>query len=158
MTKPAATSAGSARPATFALSIGILAVVILAVLLISRTTDSADDPVVSPPPPIPEPTSLYGALLGRWLRTDGDYLLDIRAVDGAGNAQVDYFNPRPIHVARAEATRDGEVLKIIVVLEDVGYPGSSYTLTWSPKERLLSGEYYQATLQEIFEVTFTRLP
>jgi hypothetical protein len=64
----------------------------------------------------------------------------------------------PIHVARAEATRDGEVLKIIVVLEDVGYPGSSYTLTWSPTERLLSGEYYQATLQEIFEVTFTRLP
>jgi hypothetical protein len=115
--------------------------------------DTAPSPISTP-----EPSSLYGPLLGRWLRTDGDYLLDVRGIEGTGKAQVAYFNPRPIHVARAEASREGELLKLMVVLEDVGYPGSSYTLIYSPIERNLAGEYYQAALQETFDVSFTRLP
>ena len=46
----------------------------------------------------------------------------------------------------------------MVVLEDVGYPGSYYTLNYSAADKRLSGEYYQATLQQTFEVIFTRLP
>ncbi|MCL4176252.1 MAG: hypothetical protein KJ072_00675 [Verrucomicrobia bacterium] len=149
----------SARKVTLGLVVGVLAIVAIGFLLLSRPSNAPGAQSQTPPKPEgTEPASLYGALLGRWLRTDGDYLLDIRAIDGTGKAQVDYFNPRPIHVARAEASREGESLKLVVVLEDVGYPGSYYTLAWSQPEKRLAGEYYQATLQETFEVIFTRLP
>jgi hypothetical protein len=160
MTKKNSTpSLRSARTVTLGLVVGVLAVVAIGFLLLSRPANAPEGQnQTAPEPKTTEPVSLYGALLGRWLRTDGDYLLDIRAIDGTGKAQVDYFNPRPIHVARAEASREGESLKLVVVLEDVGYPGSYYTLTWSQSERRLAGEYYQAALQETFEVIFTRLP
>jgi hypothetical protein len=136
---------------------GILALAILGFLFRPARPPATGSDTPAPPAPS-EPASLYGSLRGRWLRTDGDYLLDVRAIDGAGVAQVDYFNPRPIHVARAEATRDGDNFKLVVVLEDVGYPGSSYTLAYLPGEKVLAGEYYQAALQETFDVRFTRLP
>jgi hypothetical protein len=149
------------RPGATPILLGILVAAVLGLIILfypayrqNTVTDSSATPT---PAPI-ESTSLYGPLLGRWLRTDGDYLLDVRAVDGAGNARVDYFNPRPIHVARAEASRENDRLKLIVVLEDVGYPGSSYTLTYSPSERSLVGEYYQAAMEQTFDVTFTPLP
>jgi hypothetical protein len=159
MTKPTAASRRSRRAILLALIVTVLAVVIVGFLLSSGPSGAArGQSPASPAAVTAEPSSLYGALLGRWARTDGDYLLDIRAVDGTGKAQVDYFNPRPIHVARAEAKREGEQLTILVVLEDVGYPGSYYNLHYSPTDKRLSGEYYQAALQETFDVIFTRLP
>ena len=40
--------------------------------------------------------------LGRWLRPDGGYILEIKSIDASGAMQADYFNPNPIHVAKAE--------------------------------------------------------
>jgi hypothetical protein len=161
MTKPTPASRRSRRTTILALAVAfpVLALVMVGFLASSRPSAAARVP--SPVPTAPaeaEPPSLYGPLLGRWARTDGDYLLEVRAVDGTGKAQVNYFNPSPIHVARAEAKRDGDQLTLVVVLEDVGYPGSYYTLHYSPTDKRLSGEYYQAALQETFEVIFTRLP
>jgi hypothetical protein len=159
MTKPTAASRRSRRTTILALVVAALAVVIVGFLASSRPGGAPGGQSPTPPvPTTPEPPSLYGALLGRWARTDGDYLLEVRAVDGTGKAQVNYFNPRPVHVARAEARREGEQCTLVVVLEDVGYPGSCYTLHYSPADKRLSGEYYQAALQETFEVSFTRLP
>ena len=159
MTKPTATSRRSRRTILLALTVAVLAIVMVGFLVSSRPSGAArGQSPTSPAPVTAEPPSLYGALLGRWARTDGDYLLEVRAVDGTGKAQVGYFNPRPIHVARAEARREGEQLTIVIVLEDVGYPGSYYTLRYSPTDKQLSGEYYQAALQQTFEVIFTRLP
>jgi hypothetical protein len=140
--------------------LGLLAIAIaIAVQFRPSPVSPANRQDTTPSPgSTPEPASLYGPLLGRWLRTDGDYLIEVRTVDGTGKAQVNYFNPRPIHVASAEASREGELIKLVVVLEDVGYPGSAYTLIYSPSEKRLAGEYYQATLQETFDVSFTRLP
>ena len=50
-----------------------------------------------------------------------------------------YLNPRPITVARAEATRDGSTLKVFVELRAPGYPGSTYTLTYDPTHDQLEG-------------------
>ena len=158
---PAARSAHKSRRLIAPLFLGvlILGALVLGLHLVSRSADPAEaEAKGAPSPQAAEPTSLYGALLGRWLRTDGDYLLDIRTIDGSGKAQVDYFNPRPIHVARAEAVREGQFLKIVIVLEDVGYPGSYYTLTFSPTNKTLTGDYYQAVMQETFDVIFKRLP
>lgn len=158
--KPA--SRHSARPAPFlmiAVSCAILGLLLVAWLFLSQPNSpnrSHSPPETNAPPA--ELMSLYGALLGRWVRTDGSYMLDVRAIDGDGKAQVQYFNPRPIHVARAEASRDGDQLKMTVVLEDVGYPGSYYTLHLTPQSRQLRGEYYQASMQETFDVSFNHLP
>jgi hypothetical protein len=49
----------------------------------------------------------FEKLNGRWIRPDGGYILEIRAVDPSGKIDVLYLNPRPINIAKAEATRDG---------------------------------------------------
>ena len=99
----------------------------------------------------------FRALHGRWLRPDGGYILDIRDVDARGKIEAVYLNPRPITVARAEATRDGSTLKVFVELRAPGYPGSTYTLTYDPQHDQLEGIYFQAALQQRFDVVFVKM-
>jgi hypothetical protein len=100
----------------------------------------------------------FRALSGRWLRPDGGYILDIRNVDARGTIEAVYLNPRPIPVARAEATRDRSTLNVFVELRAPGYPGSTYTLTYDPQLDQLAGIYFQAALQQRFDVVFMRMP
>jgi len=102
-------------------------------------------------------TTGFSALTGRWLRIDGGYILEIRGVDAGGRIDATYLNPRPINVARAEATRKGRALEVFVELQAPGYPGSTYTLTYEPKNDQLVGVYYQAAMQQKFDVSFVRL-
>ena len=99
----------------------------------------------------------YRPLVGRWQRTDGGYVIDIRRVAPDGSVQAAYFNPRPIHVARAGARQIKGYLAVEVELRDAGYPGSTYTLLYDPDRDLLLGRYYQAAQQQTFEVIFTRM-
>ncbi len=99
----------------------------------------------------------FERLNGRWLRPDGGYVLEIRGGDGGGPIEVAYLNPRPINVARAEATRQGSALKVFVELRAPGYPGSTYTLTYDPKRDQLEGTYFQAALRQSFDVVFVRM-
>jgi hypothetical protein len=103
------------------------------------------------------PTSAFQALHGRWLRPDSGYILDIRHVGDSGTIEAAYLNPRPIPVARAKAMRDGSTLNIFVELRAPGYPGSTYTLTYDPKGDQLAGTYFQAALQQHFDVVFVRM-
>jgi hypothetical protein len=99
----------------------------------------------------------FQALRGRWLRPDGGYILDIRDVDARGKIDAVYLNPRPITVARAEATRDSSTLNVFVELRAPGYPGSTYTLTYDPQRDQLAGIYFQAALQQRFDVVFVKM-
>jgi hypothetical protein len=99
----------------------------------------------------------FQALHGRWLRPDGGYILEIRDVDASGTIEAVYLNPRPINVARAEATRDGSTMQVFVELRAPGYPGSTYTLTYDPTRDQLAGSYFQAALQQRFDVVFVRM-
>ena len=99
----------------------------------------------------------FRALSGRWLRPDGGYILDIRGVEANGTIDAVYLNPRPIPVARAEATRDGSTPKVLVELRAPGYPGSTYTLTYDPQRDQLAGIYFQAALQQRFDVVFVKM-
>jgi len=99
----------------------------------------------------------FEVLKGRWQRPDGGYILQIRTIDGGGKVDAGYFNPRPINVSRAEATEEGGKMKVFVELRDTGYPGSVYTLTYNPKEDVLVGVYFQAVVQQNFDVFFTRM-
>ena len=94
---------------------------------------------------------------GRWQRGDGGYIIDIRKVEADGKLTVAYLNPRPINVAKAEASMAGDALKVFVELRDVNYPGSIYQLTYDPAADRLRGTYFQAALRETYDVEFTRL-
>ena len=78
-------------------------------------------------------------------------------MDPKGKIDAVYLNPRPINVGRAEATREGSILKIFVELRAPGYPGSTYTLSYDPKRDQLLGVYFQAAIGQRFEVVFVRM-
>jgi hypothetical protein len=99
----------------------------------------------------------FDALNGRWLRPDGGYVLEIRAVDTGGKIDAVYLNPKPINIAKAEATRDGPTVKVFVELRAPNYPGSTYTLTYDQEHDQLRGNYFQAVEQQNFNVFFVRM-
>jgi len=110
--------------------------------------------------PAPEPAKPaaveFEKLVGRWTRTDGGYVLDVRSVSPQGAVDAAYLNPRPIRVSRAEAFREGEALTLFVELRDVNYPGSTYRLVYDPAHDALVGTYFQALQKQTFDVTFAR--
>jgi len=98
----------------------------------------------------------FAALKGRWVRTDGGYVIDIQSVGAGGQMQAAYYNPKPINVSRAEAKRSGAAVTVFIELRAPGYPGSTYTLIHDPKSDELKGIYHQAVLQQDFDVVFVR--
>jgi hypothetical protein len=99
----------------------------------------------------------FQKLTGRWQRPDGGYIFEVRSVAADGVIDAAYFNPKSIHVANAEASRNGDTIKVLIELRDVNYPGSTYTLTYDPASDLLKGIYYQAAEKQRFEVAFVRM-
>jgi len=99
----------------------------------------------------------FQTLQGRWQRNDGGYVIDIRSVEPGGKLTAGYFNPRPINVAKAEASRDGETVKVFIELRDANYPGSTYNLIYIPADDRLTGTYFQAIERVTYDVYFTRL-
>jgi len=95
-------------------------------------------------------------LVGRWLRGDYSYMIEIVGVAPDGRLDARYFNPDPIHVSRAEAKHESGRLAVFVELNDRGYPGSYYTLTYDPQEDVLQGVYHHLGLQQNFDVGFFR--
>ncbi len=95
-------------------------------------------------------------LVGRWLRSDMSYMIEIASVSADGKLEARYMNPQPIHVSKAEARQESGGLEVLVELTDRGYPGSYYTLTYSPAEDLLRGVYHHLGLQQNFDVVFFR--
>jgi len=95
-------------------------------------------------------------LVGRWVRTDTPYVIEIRAARDNGTLEAAYYNPHPINVARAEARDKKPGLEVFVELRDVNYPGSTYTLLYDRATDMLQGVYFQAVAQQNFDVAFVR--
>lgn len=132
----------------------------------SASPASTNNPPPETPPvavaAVPSPLSeaVRQKLLGRWQRTDAEYAIEIRVVGDDGTAEARYFNPfnqRSINVARASVTEQGDQAGFFMELRDVGYPGSTYTLRYDPAADQLTGVYYQAAMQQNYEVVFRRL-
>ena len=118
-----------------------------------------------PGPPTPETNATPSAaavspelskLVGQWERPDGGYIVEIKSVDPSGKLDVAYFNPNPIKVSRAAAWREKGATKLVIELRDVNYPGCIYTLEHNPQADQLFGQYYQAAVQETYEIVFSR--
>jgi hypothetical protein len=96
-------------------------------------------------------------IAGRWIRPDGGYIIEIKDVAENGAAEAAYYNPRTIHIAKAQASREGSAIKLYVELRDVNYPGSYYTLTYDAQTDRLNGSYYQAVDKETYKIFFERM-
>jgi len=131
-----------------ALALGVCAGHILAQELASPTVEAE----VS----IAESESRFDALLGLWVRPDGGYLIAIRDVDTSGRLDAAYANPHHLPFAKAEASREGDTIKVFLELRAGGYNGSTYTLTYVPEKDILQGVYYQAVARRKFDVYFDR--
>ncbi len=108
------------------------------------------------------PTMVFAAddfqpLMGRWQRTDGSYVIEIRSIASDGKIKAGYFNPSPINVEKAHASKDKEHIKVEMTLRDVGYPGSAYTLVYAPEKDVLLGYYFHAVSRQYFDVLFVRI-
>jgi hypothetical protein len=84
-------------------------------------------------------------------------VITIKSVDAGGKLDAAYANPNPLPFSRAEAVRDGKTIRLFFELRAGGYNGSTYTLSYDPENDLLKGVYYQAVVQQKFDVHFTRV-
>lgn len=101
--------------------------------------------------------ALREKVVGRWVRPDGGYVLEIRSVGADGAAQAAYFNPRPIRVARAQVQSTGMAVAVYVELRDSGYPGNYYRLEYEAGSDRLVGTYDQPEARQQFDIYFERL-
>ena len=95
-------------------------------------------------------------LVGSWVRPDGGYELRVLSVGAGGEARVEYYNPKAIHVAEAHADEENGVPTLYVKLQAENYPGSNYLLKLEG-ERLV-GKYFQAVEGQTYEIFFERRP
>jgi hypothetical protein len=117
---------------------------------------ASSSPAPTPPSsaaPAPDPRKL----VGRWLRSDSDYVIDVAGLGADGSVDARYFNPAPIHVSRSAWRSDGTHLGLLVELTDRNYPGSYYTVAYDPGSDALVGTYHQLAEGQTYEVAFSRL-
>ena len=95
-------------------------------------------------------------IVGRWRRTDGGYILDIRGLDATGSLEAAYYNPKPINVSQAEVVQGATGLHVFIELRDTGYPGATYRLDHDATRDTMTGFYYQPTAGQTFDVIFVR--
>jgi hypothetical protein len=94
---------------------------------------------------------------GKWVRPDGGYVISITDISSDGTMTCAYFNPNPVRVSQATATRDGDVTKVFVELRDEGYPGCTYKMVYDAQSDQLKGIYFQAAVQESYSIYFVRM-
>ena len=121
---------------------------------------AAAAPVATPTPVAAAPAAAPAEvqrMLGNWLRSDGTYRLELRGAEAGGVVRAGYFNPKLINVSRSVWMRGPEGLRVIVELNDVGYPGSTYILSYESTADRLVGIYNQGGTGQSFEIDFVRM-
>ncbi len=122
----------------------------------NNTANNTATNAPAPAPAVAVPDPGWNAVVGKWLREDGGYVLDISAMHGDGRLRAAYFNPRPIRVSRALVSGERGAVKVLVELNDEGYPGCLYALKLDRAADRLTGTYFQAALGETYEIAFVR--
>jgi hypothetical protein len=95
-------------------------------------------------------------LMGRWLRTDGNYIIEVFEAAPDGILRAGYYNPGTINVEKGEWIIQDDTLYMRIILRDINYPGSTYILQYSAENDALVGNYFQAVEGINYDVFFTR--
>ena len=115
---------------------------------------SATEPAATVPQKKETPD--FDRLVGNWVRPDGGYVIEISKIYQDGKVDAAYFNPRSIHVSRSTVSEKDGIIELFIELQGQGYPGSTYTLKYNPAYDALIGIYFQAVIQQPFDVIFQR--
>jgi hypothetical protein len=102
------------------------------------------------------PDSFENKLIGKWIRSDGGYTIEVFSATKDGKLDAGYFNPNPIHVDKSEWKISENILYMRVILKDINYPGSTYVLRYIPDNETLAGNYFQAVEKTNYDVIFSR--
>ena len=98
----------------------------------------------------------FDKLVGNWMRPDGGYVIEISKIYPDGKVDAAYFNPQSIHVSRSTVSKKDGIIELFIELQGQGYPGSTYTLKYNPEYDAMVGIYFQAVIQQPFDVIFQR--
>ena len=115
---------------------------------------SATEPAATVPQKKETPD--FDKLVGNWVRPDGGYVIEISKIYPDGKVDAAYFNPRSIHVSRSTVSEKDGLIELFIELQGQGYPGSTYTLKYNPAYDAMVGIYFQAVIQQPFDVIFQR--
>lgn len=137
----------------------LLPFLFLVVLITSGcdSTEPAQQPESAPAAAKTKVMDVEQKLVGKWLRPDGGYVLEISKVGKQGRAEAMYFNPNPINVESALVTEKKGQLHLRVVLRDQNYDGSTYELVLDPAKDELTGTYFSPNAGQTYQVYFQRM-
>jgi len=138
------------------IAVVIVVVVAAGVWLVRKQSGAEGEPNASAPRTATVTAEQVDAIVGRWRRTDGGYVIEIRGIDTAGKLKVGYYNPNPINVSRSVVEQSTGGLHVFVELRDTGYPGATYRLDYDATRDTMTGLYYQPTAGQSFDVVFVR--
>ena len=124
------------------LAIGALSLLLPVVCVIAAETESLRSPDLL-------------ALQGRWVRTDAPYVIVLSHAQN-GSLLATYFNPNPINVGKTETAEQDGMVQVMVELQDVNYPGSTYVLRYDRAQDVLQGIYFHPASKQSYEVGFVR--
>jgi hypothetical protein len=123
----------------------------------AETTSAENNIVPAPAASSPAPAADKEKLVGRWQRTDGGYIIELKNPTTAGLIEAGYFNPNPINVGKAAwQNKDGRIM-VMIELQDQNYPGSLYNLEYQSNLDKLAGTYFQAVEKVSYNVEFIRI-
>ena len=94
-------------------------------------------------------------LQGRWIRTDAPYVIELSHTQD-GSLQAAYFNPKVINVGKIETAEQDGIVQVLIELQDVNYPGSTYVLSYDRSQDLLEGIYFHPVSKQSYPVGFVR--
>ena len=137
------------KPVICLLLMGLAAAIVYGLL-----NRSATEPAATVPPKKETPD--FDRLVGNWVRPDGGYVIEISKIYPDGKVDAAYFNPRSIHVSRSTVSEKDGLIELFIELQGQGYPGSTYTLKYNPEYDAMVGIYFQAVIQQPFDVIFQR--
>ena len=138
---------------------GLLLITLIAYIFWPSPELSPSENIIAPAPAAIEkaPDAEKEKLIGRWQRTDGGYIIELKNPSPSGLIEAIYFNPNPINVGKSAWQNKEGILMVLVELQDQNYPGSLYNLTYQSQSDKLTGTYFQAVERQTFNVEFTRM-
>lgn len=129
------------------------------ILLLSGCGDKPSAPASSEPTQAaaPAPQQDPNDLLGRWMRTDGNYAIEISSLMSEGKMIAKYFNPNPIKCDKTTYSSENDQLSVHIQLNDTNYPKCTYDLTYREDNKILLGKYFQAQTGQTYDVVFQKV-
>lgn len=96
-------------------------------------------------------------LIGEWSASGTPKVIKIANALDNGKLDIKYFDPKDINISKASWLKTGTHLSILIELEDINYPLSSFKLNYLPDRDVLNGDFFDVAQNSTFPVEFVRI-